>query len=194
MTTVVGLDPSLAGTGVAVITYDPGRGTIASTHVVTSSGKKSDTRAVQARRTATQRNAVMDSLPREHIDHLVIEGISFGSNQIGHDRIVYLWWLLYAAISQTRPDTPITVVQPSSLKKITTGSGAKDPGKKRMEAAVTRMWPAVPCRDDNARDALALAAIGAVHLRLPVPFIVTEDYRLAMAGLDLPARPERTTR
>lgn len=191
MTTVVGLDPSLAGTGVAVITYDPGRGTIASTHVVTSSGKKSDTRAVQARRTATQRNAVMDSLPREHIDHLVIEGISFGSNQIGHDRIVYLWWLLYAAISQTRPDTPITVVQPSSLKKITTGSGAKDPGKKRMEAAVTRMWPAVPCRDDNARDALALAAIGAVHLRLPVPFIVTEDYRLAMAGLDLPERPAR---
>ena len=120
-----------------------------------------------------------------------MEGISYGSNLAGHDRIIYLWWLLYAAISQTRPNTHITVVSPSSLKKITTGNGGKDPGKKRMEAHVTRMWPAVPCRDDNARDALALGAIGAVHKRLPVPFIVTEDYRLAMADLDLPERPAR---
>lgn len=186
MTTVVGLDSSLKGFGVAIITDDAP----AATFVVTSTGKKSDTMQVRAQRMLATRNSVMALIPPD-TDLIVIEGLAFASNQFGHDRIVHTWWLVVTAIIQARPGAHITTVAPSSLKKITTGSGAKDPGKKRMEAAVTRMWPAVPCRDDNARDALALAAIGAVHLRLPVPFIVTEDYRLAMAGLDLPERPPR---
>lgn len=54
-----------------------------------------------------------------------------------------------------------------------------------------KWWPQTGIDDDNAADALALASLGAIHMRVPVPFPVQEHTRLALAKLDLPERPPR---
>lgn len=189
MTTVVGLDPSLTGTGVAVITYDPLRGTpIASTHVVTGTGRKSDTLRQQDTRIRKMRNTIMDSIPRD-TDLVLIEGLALGAKGTGMDRLTYLNWLLVSATLCALPDAHPLRVPPATLKKAVTDRGNAD--KRDMQATVTRWWPGVPMRDDNAADALALASLGAVHMRVPVPFPVQEHTRLALAKLDLPERPPR---
>ena len=189
MTCVVGLDTSITGTGIAVVRTSIAGEALAYTDVVRSTGRSSDPLPVRSRRMLTMRNRIMAGLPDGHVDLLVIEGLSFGHNQPGQDRLHHLWWLVIGALGQSRPDTHITVVPPSTAKKAVTDKGNAD--KRTMRAAVERWWPQTGIDDDNAADALALASLGAVHMRVPVPFPIQEHTRLALAKLDLPERPSR---
>lgn len=193
MTTVVGLDPSISGAGIAVIrTADPRiamYGNVdAYTQVITSRGRASDTMPQQAARLLAMRNAVMDRVPRD-ADLVMIEGLALGKTNPGTDRLAHLFWLLVSALGQVVPNAHITRVAIPTLKKAVTDNGKAD--KRAVQAGVTRWWPGVAMRDDNAADALALASLGAVHMRVPVPFPIQEHTRLALAKLDLPDRPAR---
>lgn len=187
MTTVVGWDLSLTGTGVARI------GTINSelivqTHRLASTGKKGATLDERTDRLLRLRNKVLDAtLVDGPPDVILLEGPAFAS-QVGQmwDR-AGLWHLCVTAARHQ--GIPIVECAPTKLKKFITGKGNAD--KTAVTSAITRMWPAVTIGSDDEADALGLASIGAIHHRMPVPFLVLERHREAMAGLDLPERPPR---
>lgn len=191
MTTVVGWDLSLTGTGVARI------GTINSelivqTHRLASTGKKGATLDERTDRLLRLRNKVLDATLFDGPHHdvpavILVEGPAFAS-QVGQmwDR-AGLWHLCVMAARQQ--GIPVVECAPSKLKKFITGKGNAD--KTAVTSAITRMWPDVTIGSDDEADALGLASIGAIHHRMPVPFLVLERHREAMAGLDLPERPPR---
>lgn len=183
MTTVVGIDSSLSSTGIAVVRADWAR-----TDVVRSTGRQSDPLPVRSRRMLDMRNRIMNHLP-EHVDLVVIEGLSYGHNQPGQDRLHHLWWLVVGALGQARPGTHVTACPPSTAKKACTDNGRAT--KQQIMSQMRKWWPQTGIDDDNAADALALASLGAIHMRVPVPFPVQEHTRLALAKLDLPERPPR---
>lgn len=200
MTTVVGWDLSLTGTGVARITttpgYNSGFGDVEDTppqvftQRIASTGKKGATLAQRTDRLVRLRNKILDATLIEGVPTLILlEGPAF-SSQVGQmwDR-AGLWHLCVMAARQQ--GIPVVECAPAKLKKFITGKGNAD--KTAVTSAITRMWPAVTIGSDDEADALGLASIAAVHHRLPLPFPVQERHREAMAGLDLPARPERTT-
>ena len=197
MTTIVGLDTAIKAAGVAIIRHHDDT-TTATTHVVGSKGRASDTLAQQARNLTQRRNQILDLIPRD-TDLIVIEAPALRLANPGTDRLHALWWFTIAALGQVVPDAHITKIFPGTLKKFTQGGikGGGNATKTEQEQAIARMWPGVFVKDDNAADALAAASAGAVHMRVPVPFTITEDRRLSIAStdklkLDWPARPERT--
>ncbi|BDD81450.1 hypothetical protein TPB0596_12130 [Tsukamurella pulmonis] len=198
MTTVVGWDLSLTGTGVARITTTPGYlsalGEVSDTEPrvtlsrIASTGKRGATLTQRTDRLMHLRNAILSATLRGGAPDLVIvEGPAFAS-QVGQmwDRAA-LWHLCIMAAYQQ--GLPVVECAPTKLKKFITGKGNAD--KTAVTSAITRMWPAVTIGSDDEADALGLASIAAVHHRLPVPFLVLERHREAMAGLDLPERPTR---
>lgn len=198
MTTVVGWDLSLTGTGVARITTTPGYfsgfGEVSDTEPrvdlnrIASTGKKGATLTQRTDRLMHLRNAILSATLRGGAPDLVIvEGPAFAS-QVGQmwDRAA-LWHLCIMAAYQQ--GIPVAECAPAKLKKFITGKGNAD--KTAVTSAITRMWPAVTIGSDDEADALGLASIGAIHHRMPAPFLVLERHREAMAGLDLPERPPR---
>lgn len=198
MTTVVGWDLSLTGTGVARITTTPGYlsalGEVSDTEPrvftqrVASTGKKGATLQQRNDRLVRMRNNIMAATLRSGpVALILVEGPAF-SSQVGQvwDR-AGLWHLCVTAAAHQ--GIPVVEVAPAKLKKFATGRGNAD--KTAVTSALTKMWPAVTISSDDEADALNLASIGAIHHRLPVPFLVLERHREAMAGLDLPERPPR---
>ena len=154
---LIGLDLSLTGPGIAMI--DDGR-------VVTIAVK------VPAKlRDVPRLDWILDAV-KTWADEgclAVLEGPSYGSQagQAGHHERAGLWWITYRMLAHR--DIPTAVVPPSNLKGYATGKGNADKTAMCM-AAVRRFEPlgvAVP-DDDNAVDALWLAAMGAAALGTPV--------------------------
>lgn len=177
MTTVVGIDHSLSRTGLAIIRDDADPELI----TVASTGKDTDTRLQRGQRMREMRTAIMDQVPRDTV-LAVIEGMSFGHNLPGQDRIHHLWWLLADAFDLLR--IPLAVIPPNTLKKFTTDDGWAD--KPKMRAGLSVMWPGLRIPNHDAGDALAAATAGAVHLGMPLLFLVLERHRLALSKLEWP--------
>lgn len=107
-----------------------------------------------------------------------------------HDR-AGLWWLVVHLLYK---HGLVVEVTGSTMKRYATGSGATPKGstsKAPVTAAMPRMFPGVFVADDNAADALALAAMGARalgHPREPSP------QRVNPAALDAVRWPTETMR
>ncbi|MBH5146313.1 crossover junction endodeoxyribonuclease RuvC [Rhodococcus erythropolis] len=177
MTGIIGWDLSLTGTGISRIQPN---GT-ANTWRVASTGRKGATLAQRNQRLIKIRNEVM-AHTRE-ADLIVVEGPAYGMrSQAGtHDRSG-LWWLLVAAAMHQK--IPIVECPPTTRAKAMTDRGNAD--KSSVVAAVARMWPTVEFKSDDEADALALATIGAIHYRYPVPFLVLERHKLALTKIVWP--------
>jgi hypothetical protein len=81
---VVGIDPSLTGTGIAVLTAN-GKRIDTALRTVGSTGKRSDTWAMRAARLVKLRNEVMRHIPRD-TTLAVMEGPAYGVQGSGiHD-------------------------------------------------------------------------------------------------------------
>lgn len=150
MTTVIGLDLSLTGTGISDGT---------TTWLVKSAGK-ADARLDQRHRRLTGLAAQV--LTRCYdADMVVIEQPAY-SKTTGHmhDRSG-LWWLV---VSQLH-DRGVAVVEvaPSALKAYATGRGNSNKGA-MIEATVRRMPQVEIGGDDNRVDALWLSLMGLDHL------------------------------
>ncbi|WP_282775798.1 crossover junction endodeoxyribonuclease RuvC [Nocardia sp. CC201C] len=177
MTTVVGIDHALGRTGIAIIRddHDP------DLRAVTSTGKSTDTHSARARRMISMRNQIMREIPRD-ADLIVIEGLSFGHNQPGQDRIHHLWWLIVTACD--RIGLPLASIPPTTMKKWATDNGqAKKPD---VLAAISGMWPGVRLPNNDLADALGCATAGAQHLGMPVRYLVQERHTLALSKLVWP--------
>lgn len=137
MTSVLGIDPSLTATavaldGVAEVLTTPRRG---------------------SQRLAEIRDRILTrSLG---VDLVVIEAPSFGSANRSAKELGGLWWVIRLALHEDEAD--VIEVPPATLKKYATGKG--NASKSEMLAAAIRRLD-YPGADDNEADALWLEQIG----------------------------------
>lgn len=177
---VVGIDPSLTGTGLAVLTTN-GRRIDTALRTIGSTGKRSDTWPMRAARLTKLRNTVMRHVPRT-ATLAVLEGPSYGSSTPGmHDNAWYRGKLYDALVSL---GIPTAVCPPATLKKWATDNGNAD--KDAMSVSVSALWPIVEWRNDNEVDGLGLASIGAQHIGMPVPYLILERHKLAISKVEWP--------
>lgn len=170
MTTVMGVDSSLTGTGIA---YPDG-----ATAVVTTK-PCGDTLTARHQRLDYIVGAVLSAA--HHVDVAVIESPSLGQGRQGGtlDRNG-LWWLIVHYL--TSNEVTVIDVPPATLKKYATGHGNATKPDMRM-ALFQRCGRDV--RDDNEVDAFWLRALG-LHLA-GQPLVQLPQVNLsALAKLALP--------
>ncbi|HZM83805.1 MAG TPA: hypothetical protein VFC19_49435 [Candidatus Limnocylindrales bacterium] len=147
---VLGIDLSLAATGLATADEDHNHSAWAFKTKETGAARM---RAIRAQVLLNARDA----------DLVVIEGPSYGSTGGGAHERAGLWWLVVERLD--RDGVPVAIIPPATLKKFATGSGKAD--KDAVLLATARRFPSFS-GDNNAADALWLAAAGAEHLGHPL--------------------------
>lgn len=158
MTRIVGIDPSLTGTGIAIITD----GQVA-LHTLTSKGAAGDTLAQRRLRISRLRRAI-EGVIYPGVDLLVIEAPAF-SRTAGHmhDRSGLWWMLVDTALSSY---VPVAEVTPTTRARYATGKG--NASKDAVLLAVARRYPHIEVGNNNEADALVLGAMGARWLGQPI--------------------------
>lgn len=159
MTDVLGIDPSLTGTGIAVV--GPSR---CYTATVKTSGTRTDTLTARDGRLARIADRVAD-FTTSTIGLAVIEGPAMASHTGNLLDRYGLWWRIVHRLHQR--DIPVAVCPPTTLKKWATGKGNAD--KIAVALGIARLWPAASPADDNQADALGLATMGAQFHGLALP-------------------------
>jgi Holliday junction resolvasome RuvABC endonuclease subunit len=183
MSTIVGIDPSLTSTGIAILVHGQPL-TLTTVGHGTRNGKSY---AHRSDRIVSQCRAIIDCLrthtPRGGYDLAVIEGPAYGANlPSAHDR-AGLFWGLISTLRAKR--IPTVVIPPATLKLWATGQGRAD--KTLMLATVRDWWPLPPSvRDHNQADAAALATIGAAHHGDPLPFELKPRHHNTLNTIDWP--------
>lgn len=156
---VVGVDPSISSTGVAMLGERVARFDRVQSK---PAGESLEARLDRLRRQAigTVRSVELGATASHSTVRLiVIEGPAYGSNNAQTHMLAGFWWLLVHGLDQI---APIAVVQPPTLKKFATGSGRA--GKDEMLAAAIGAFPTAGIRNNDIADAAALAEMGAEHL------------------------------
>lgn len=128
--------------------------------------------------------AEITNLYLTRVDLVVVEGPSYGNQgsarQAGHHERAGLWWLITHHLWAR--GTPVAVMPPASLKKWATGRG--NAGKDEIMREVARRYPWFQ-GDNNAADALCLAAAGAHHLDAPMA-VLPATHTAALAAVQWP--------
>jgi crossover junction endodeoxyribonuclease RuvC len=153
---VVGIDPSLTGTGVAT----PSR-------LLTVGSKPADL-SVRGRRDRLRLAAdtiilaiAEDVAPRTAL--IVIEAPAYSKTGHMHERSGLWWYLVDELLSDGHLVCEVT---PSARAKYATGRG--NAGKDEVLAAVVRRYPDQDVADNNTADALVLRAMGSRQLGRPL--------------------------
>jgi Holliday junction resolvasome RuvABC endonuclease subunit len=151
---VVGLDLSLTGTGIAWIADNPMR---AATYVYrTYPGDRSVTG--RCHRIVGITDVIVPLC--NGADMVALEGPSYHSNGgMAHER-AGLWWAIVARLLAM--GLPVASVPPTVRMLWATGHGRAD--KAQVYAAVASTFRGVALTDDNASDALVLAAMAGQRL------------------------------
>lgn len=149
---VAGLDLSLTGTGLAVVT----NGAV----------NVSTVKVPSAMRGVARLEHILTAVRVwvDHVDLAVLEGPSLRSVGPGHHELAGLWWVVRRALA--RADVPLAIVEPTRLKQYATGSGKAD--KCAMALAAGRRLPDVEFDTEDEIDAAWLALLGAEHLGEPL--------------------------
>ncbi|WP_051362936.1 hypothetical protein [Amycolatopsis thermoflava] len=174
MTRVVGIDPSLTGTGLATITSTDGP----AVRVISSEPTPDPTLIDRDMRLELIVHAV--ETVAAGADLAVIEGPALGKASPHTWERAGLWWRIVNRLIARQ--VPLAVCPPTVRAKWATGKG--NAGKAPVVAAIARMWPDVELVDDNAADALVFATMGAQRVGLAVPLARHRD---ALASVEWPA-------
>lgn len=172
----VGVDPSLACTGVAII--DGGEVTTRRV-IAPNQGASLEARRARLRKAIA---GILAPIPAR-VDVTVIE-VPHSRQQFGaqNERVALYWWL----VDQLLARGPVIEVAPSARAKLATGNGRAS--KDDVVAAMTAAYPGVRIPDDNVADALALATAGAHWLGDTATFY-TPAHLDAHRKLAWPIRP-----
>lgn len=167
---IIGIDPSLQSTGLAVLgpsQIDPywAVRTIRSAAPVAPP----DSDMAQLRRmekiVGQLRRAIEELTCGVKPTYFVIEAPAFSKNVgMAHER-AGLWWMIYQ-MAAGWGHTPILVVKPNLRAKYATGNG--NAGKDEVMLATSRRYPEAPISNNNEADTVVLAAMGARMLGVPV--------------------------
>ena len=169
---VVGIDPSLTGTGIIVL-----RNGELGKALTTKNEPKLGT-IERVRRIYEQINNVIENLSTCYVNAyigdkrmirweppslIVIEGFSYGSKGRGVFDIAYLGWRIREELERyrTEDDIPWLEVSPSQVKQFATGKG--NANKEIVLQQVYKRW-GVELTDNNQADAYVLAQIGRAYL------------------------------
>lgn len=151
---VIGVDPSLASTGLAFVGDEE---TYAG--VIPSRGKRADKLPARAERIQDIALEVADWWPyfptARPADLYVIEGPAHGLPGGSIWDRAGLWWRIVHSL----PTDRIAVVSPTTRAKWATGKGNADKGA--VAAVAARLCPDVELTSSDAADALILALMGA---------------------------------
>lgn len=181
---VVGLDVSLANTGVATLGCTPEDRWTAHTYAIPTApvppGDGPPEPALLGRM-----DYVVSTVAGacQHADVIAIERPAFAAKGNALSILAGLWWLVFRRVS--RLDVPVVIVSASSAKKYATNNG--NAAKRDMSRATVRMFPDVETKTGDEDDALVLAAVAADMAELPVPWERTAYRRAALAAV---ARPD----
>lgn len=170
LTRVLGLDVSLAATGVAELRHVPDSPAPwgSSVHTVPTA------KLVDGSADLLRRFEYLASYLSPHIrqaDLVVIEGPAYATKTSHAHSVAGAWWSVYRQAH--RAGVSIMEIPPTVLKRYATGRGNAD--KASVIVGTCRMWPDVNLTDGNQADALVLASIGAHALGLGVPYSATQD-------------------
>ncbi|UGS27612.1 hypothetical protein K8F61_05330 [Microbacterium resistens] len=169
MSVVLGVDPSLTCTGVAMVEFGPVLDGCEPLRWETWRARwRGETPADVAQERRRIRHLLMDILavvPRR-VDLSVIEGPAPHAKFRGKpDEMGGLRWML---IDQLLARGPVVAIDPMTRALIATGYGRSS--KDSVLAQVRADFPGVHVPDHNVADAVALAGAGAAQLGLPVPY------------------------
>lgn len=181
---VVGIDLSLTGTGVATINAAG-----VNIHLVQTTGRAGDGLATRSARLLEIRDEITAIVDRADPDLVVIEGPSYGQARAStagrHDRSG-LWWMV--VMDRVLAGIPAVEVPPAVRARYATGKG--NAAKDSVLAAVVRRYAEVPVVDNNTADALVLAAMGARRLGAPIEVSLPQAHLAAMASVSWPNTAE----
>ena len=157
MVSILGIDPSLTATGLAVLTLGPPGYWVWETLEVAKTKLKGHQRIEHIRR------RLLEALKNtDDGDLIVIEGPSFGSRGPGHHEIAGLWWILrhdiYALQSQLG-QRRVAIVPPKTRAMYAASSGNAD--KNSVLESVRTRFPEEDVTDHNIADAMIFATMGA---------------------------------
>lgn len=177
---VVGVDPSLTGTGVVVVNTRDLLDVRSTT--VESRGARADSwdrRSARARGIAGTVAAMVPADTRL----VVMESPSLNQRNAGsaHDR-AGLWWAIYWRL--TDRGIGVLPVPPAVRAKYAAGKG--NAAKDAVMLAVARRYPHVDIGNNNEADAMVLAAIGARLLGEPVEDSLPKTHTDALQKVTLP--------
>lgn len=179
MSVVMGLDLSLASTGVAVTR---GAGPIL-TETLETKGKQTDGYPEREARIRKVLQLVAGAIPFD-VDLVVLEAPSYGSNTPGTWDRGGLWWGVVLGIRGF--GHPLALVPPKNRAQYATGKGnANKPTV--MASAITRYGSFAVVHNDNEADAVVLAAMGQHYLGTPITPVPTKN-QLALDGCLWPSR------
>ena len=191
---MLGIDPSLVGTGLAGI--DTVTGDVR-TALVATKGKKNMTLVEQLDRLGEAVQGIVSFTPVERT-LIVIEAPSFGSFSTSAHERAGLWWRTVAylhhqghVIARATPRTRAKYIAGHRPVKNT----RKGPDKSEVLAAIQAEHPHLSIRNDNIGDGFGLACMGARHLGAPIDSSTNQRVE-AMAAVKWPTsttNQERTT-
>lgn len=160
---VVGIDPSLTSTGVAVI--DPNK-PYPRTLTVASKGKADADWGARAARIFSLARSIAHHVPMGSL--VIIEAPAYSRSMATsasqHDR-AGLWWELYRLLDDEQ-DARIIAVPPTVRAKYATGKG--NASKDAVLAAAVRRYTNTDIGGNDMADAMVLAALGARLIGAPV--------------------------
>lgn len=178
-TAIVGIDPSLTSTGIA-IQYGDNQIT---TDRIRSTGKKTDTWNMRNNRITKLAHTTTSKIP--HNSLIIIEAPSYGSiSTSAHDRSG-LWWTIYKKLIDK--DCDIIPVAPAQRMMYATGKGGgKDASKDIVLAHTIRRYPQIDITGNDIADAVIFLAIGARLTGQPLESSLPQSHLNALNKLSLP--------
>ena len=158
---VVGIDPSLRATGIAILRHPttadtPNRPQL---HTIGEDGRRAATYADRGLRLRRQVFKVLKTIP-DTTALAVIEGPAYAATHGGIHERAGLWWALYVGLTARK--IPVAVCPPQTRAKFATGKG--NASKTEVLDAMRHHWTTATIRNDNESDALALATAGGMRL------------------------------
>lgn len=177
---IVGIDPSLTSTGIAIVdTDDP---LVIDVHRVESKGHAGDTWVQRLTRIESIADRVFAVVAASNPDGggmVVLESPSYGSKAGSvHDRSG-AWWAIYSRLHHA--GSTVVPVPPTNRAKYATGSGRSN--KDTVMLAASRRYPHAPITDNNEADAVILAAIGARIVGQPIEESLPQAHLAALTKL-----------
>jgi Holliday junction resolvasome RuvABC endonuclease subunit len=158
MVKILGIDPSLTGTGLALVER-AGPGDFAWTHLSVAKNNLSGHHRL---------DYIVDTVMSlvstlQHGDVVVMEGPSFNSGGAKSHELAGGWWLIKHAMWQWMEETgtelAVYIVPPRSRAKYATGNG--NAKKDAVLNSVNEWYHDINVTDHNIADAIVLATMGA---------------------------------
>lgn len=154
---IAGIDPSLTGTGVALIEHSS-----QVVHTVRSKGRTADSIFARGNRLRALRGSISGLVDR--VDSVAIETPAHNQTSGHHHDRSGLWWLTVDQLQGF--GIAVHEVSTTQVKKYATGKG--NASKMEVLAAAIKRYPQFDIANDNEADAVVLAAFLARALGQPI--------------------------